>query len=123
MYRLAPAPQPLPGTQLIQRVDGDGLGDYRSTPIYFATPAGQAGIRGLGCSGNCGCKDCGNGFGYFDSGADFTGWGAAEWGTVAFAVYALGSMLFTTARATRAIRSAPAAARRKSRAMRKAMAA
>ncbi len=113
MYRLAPAPQPLPGTQLIQRIDG--LGDYRPTPIYFATPAGQAGIRGLGCSGTCGCSDCRKGFGFFDSGIDFTGWGAAEWATVAVAGYLLASALFTTKRAVSYVASVPGR-RRKSKA-------
>lgn len=117
MYRLAPAPQPLPGTQLVQRIDG--LSDYRPTPIYFATPAGQAGIRGLGCGGNCGCKDC-KGFGYFDTGLDYTGWGVAEWATVAFGVYVVFSTVSTTARATRAARALPGERRkRKAAALRK----
>jgi len=80
MYKLFAAPQPQPGTQLVQRVNGSGLGDYLSfsahqpgpgteliqrvdgtgfgaycgTPTYFATPAGAAGIRGLAGLG-CGC--------------------------------------------------------------------
>jgi hypothetical protein len=123
MYRLAPAPQPLPGTQLIQRVNGDGLGDYVPTPIYWATPAGQAGIRGLGCSGSCGCSDCKTGMGFFDTGLDFTGWGPPEWAAVGLGAYMLFSTVFTTQRAARAVGRAPGRAARKiSKAGRKAWA-
>jgi len=116
MYKLASAPQPLPGTQLVQRVNGDGLnglGEYVATPNYFGTPAGQAGIRGLGCGGNCGCSDCSKGMGLFDSGMDYTGWGFGEWAAIGLGVYILISLTFTTSRAGKAIARVPGERRKK----------
>lgn len=107
MYKMAPAPQPLPGTQLVQRVNGDGLnglGEYVSTPNYFGTPAGQSGIRGLGCGGDCGCSDCSKGMGLFDSGLDPSGWGWQEYLVLAGGVWLAYSTLFTVRRAPREIR-------------------
>jgi hypothetical protein len=46
MYTVEAAPQPGPGTELIER--WTGLASYFGTPSYFMTPAGQEGIRGMG---------------------------------------------------------------------------
>lgn len=101
-YLMAPSTELAPGTSLVQfmRRGGNGFGSYVGTPTYWGTPAGQAGIRGLGCV--CGCGHCNDGFGYFDSGMDYTQWGVPEWATVALGAYALISVLFTTSRVTRA---------------------
>ena len=74
-----------------------------SVQTYFGTPAGAAGIRGLGCGCGCGGR-CSDGMGLFDSGLDPTGWGWPEWGIVALGVYAAFSIMFTTASGTRAAR-------------------
>lgn len=115
MYRMAPARQPLPGTELVTRIADDGLGAYVGTPTYFATPAGAAGIRGLGCG--CGGSRCGRGcncgVGYFDSGLDVSGWGWAEWLTVVGGVYVLASTVFTTSRGVRAVGRMPANRRKR----------
>lgn len=116
-----PAHQPQPGTELIQRVDGTGFGAYCGTPTYFATPAGQAGIRGLagcGCGGKCGgCKasdnTLGDGMGYFDTGLDYTGWGWQEWATVVLGAYVVISVVGTTSRGVRDAREGVRRGRRK----------
>ena len=121
MYRMAPGPQPLPGTQLVQRLDG--VGSYYQTPTYFATPAGQSGIRGLGCS--CGCGNCNEqGFGgwgdggglfntgLFSAGADYTQWGYGEWAVVLGAAWMLFSTASTTKRAVAYGRGVPRRARK-----------
>lgn len=126
MYWMTAGPQPGIGTQLVQRTDG--VGQYIETSSYMLTPAGQAGIRGLGCSGgpDCGCG-CGVGccgVGLFDTGVtDVAAWGWPEWLVVAFGAYVVGSVLFTTKRAAGAVRRAPGATRRKARAVKRALAA
>lgn len=128
MYRIAQAEQPHAGTQLIQRVDwssgGAGFGSYYGTPTYFATPAGQSGILGLGRCG-CGCGGrCGVGTftmdgtglfgtGLFAGGMDFSTWGPGEYAVSAIGAYILYSVLFTT-------RSGYQQARKKVSAFRKA---
>jgi hypothetical protein len=125
MYKLAPADQPLPGTQLVQRVEGNGLASYYGTPTYFATPAGAAGIRGLGCGGDCGCSDCRSGVagwgdgggllntGLFSAGLDYTQWGLGEWAAVFTGAYMVFSTFYTTGQATRYARTVPGRARRR----------
>ena len=112
MYQMAPAEQPRPGTQLVQRVDWrgpfKGFGSYFGTPTYFSTPAGQSGILGLGCA--CGCAGrCNQGLmgltmdgtgllgtGLFAGGFNVSTWGPAEVVTAAAGVYVLYSVFFTT---------------------------
>ena len=111
MYRMTSGPQPGIGTQLVQRTDG--VGDYIQTQSYFLTPAGQAGIRGLGCG--CGCGGQCSGMGLFDTGfTDVANWGAPEWATVLVGAYVLSSVFFTTKTGARH-------AVRKGRAVRKAL--
>ena len=75
-----------PGNGLVERFDG---------PVPK--------LPGLGCGGSCGCsKDCG-GLGFFDSGMDISGWGIAEWSTVAGLGYMVLSTVFTTKRAVRSV--------------------
>jgi len=99
-----------------------GLGQYIGTPTYFSTPAGQAGIRGLGCG--CGCSatpSCGcsggmgtlgdgtgllgsglfngsgvAGSGLFEGGFDLSTWGPAEWAVIALGGYVVFSTIWTT---------------------------
>src|SRR5579872_6276403 len=108
MYRMTSGIQPGIGTQLVQRTDG--VGAYISTSSYFMTPAGQAGIRGLGYGdGNCGC-----GMGLFDTGVtDIANWGLPEWGVALGALYVLSSVLFTTKRAASAVRRLPSDVRKR----------
>ncbi len=101
MYQMAPSTELAPGTSLVQFAPR-GMASYVGTPTYWGTPAGEAGIRGLGCACAGKCAHCSEGFGYFDSGMDYSQWGAAEWATVGLGAYAVFSMLFTTSRATRA---------------------
>lgn len=122
MYKLAPSTELAPGTSLVQFIRG-GMGQYHGTPTYFATPAGQAGIRGLGCAGKCGCKDCGmNGWGdggglfntgLFSSGLDVTQWGPGEYAVCAIGAYMLFSTAFATKQAATYARGVPRRARKK----------
>jgi len=110
MYRMTSGPQPGIGTQLVQRTDG--VGDYIQTQSYFLTPAGQAGIRGLGCG--CGCGGQCSGMGLFDTGfTDVASWGIGEWAAIAIGAYVLSSVLFTTKRAAGAIARAPGERRKR----------
>lgn len=65
---------------------------------------------GLGCA-SCGgtCK----GMGLFDSGMDFSQWGAVEWLIVAVGGYMVISTVFTTGRAVRKVRSLPGESRKR----------
>lgn len=112
MYRMTPDPSPQPGTALVQRIQENprGFGAYYGTPTYFATPAGQSGIRGLGCG--CGCNNP-DGMGLFDTGLDFSGWGWQEWGIALLGGYMVASTLFTTKRAARAAGDSVRRARRR----------
>ena len=70
----------------------------------FAGPfATLGGCTGGGCSSDTGIL---GGLGYFDSGLDLAGWGVAEWGTVAGALYLLVTSLMTTGRGVRKVRRA-----------------
>ena len=98
-----------------------GVGQYIPTQSFLMSPAGQAGIRGLGCAcgcGGCGCGQPGGmgtlgdgtgllgsglfngngvmGSGLFESGFDPSTWGAAEWAVVALGGYVAWSVFFTT---------------------------
>ena len=82
---------------------GDWEWMYYPPPYDFLAPADSVavpapilytpsrGLSGCGCGGTCGgCgDDHSHGLGLFDSGFDLSGWGVAEWGTVAFGVYVL----------------------------------
>ncbi len=70
-------------------------------------------IPGLGCTANCGCSQNCGGLGFFDSGADPSGWGLAEWGTVAGLGYMVLSTIFTTGRAVRSVGKRVKRARRR----------
>jgi hypothetical protein len=121
MYRLGTAGHFGPGTGVIEQWRGNlpgggGLGAYVGTQNYALTPAGQAGIRGLGCGcRGIGCA-CDQGMGLFESGMDYTQWGPGEWAIVVLGGYMVFSTLFTTRRAARA-------ATRKGKAVRRALAA
>jgi hypothetical protein len=68
--------------------------DYNVQGGHFGAPGlhGCAGVAGgCGCGGSCG-------MGLFDSGMDFTTWGAPEWAIVAVGVYAGLSLLGDTKR-------------------------
>jgi len=121
MYVLAPARQPLPGTELIERYQGRGLGDYVRTGGYFTTPAAAAGYRGMGCGMGCpGVSGFMDGSGFLGTGL-FTSsspseWGIGEWVVVGLGAYVLLSTVLTT-------KTAVSAGRRKGRAVRRALAA
>ncbi|HXU76434.1 MAG TPA: hypothetical protein VN794_07690 [Methylomirabilota bacterium] len=51
--------------------------------------------------------------GLFDSGLDFSGWGAAEWAVAAVGGYALLSTVFTTHRAARRLKAIPGERRKR----------
>jgi hypothetical protein len=91
---------------------------FAPPPYGFTGPANPSpdppirwnGLSGLsGCAGGCGCGGkCGDkhdhGMGFFSSGMDFNGWGAAEWGIVALGGYLALSIIgdaFTVGRAAR----------------------
>ena len=68
--------------------------DYNVQGWHFGAPwvHGCAGVAGgCGCGGNCG-------MGLFDSGMDFTTWGAPEWAIVAIGLYSVLSLLGDTKR-------------------------
>lgn len=68
-------------------------------PIVL-TPSGVGGC-GCGCGGSCAKS---GGLGLFESGFDYTGWGVAEWGSIAFGGYVLLSLvgdMFSAGRAAR----------------------
>ena len=101
-YLMTPGVRLGPGTSLVERLTiakPAGVGQYVGTPTYFGTPAGQLGIRGLGCGGSCGCSDCQHGMGLFDSGLDPSGWGAGEYAALAGVAWLLYSTVFTARRA------------------------
>lgn len=100
------AVQPGPGTRLIEHWGGHtGFGDYVPTDNYFLTPAGQAGIRGLGC-GCAGMAGCNCGMGLFDAGMDVTQWGVGEWLTVALGSYVILSLAGDMGRGKAAVKRA-----------------
>lgn len=113
MYQSAPSTNLGPGTGLIEQYPG--MGFYAATPAYALTPAGQAGIRGMGC-GCAGVQGCGcaGGMGIFESGMDVSQWGVPEFAIAALGAYVLISVFDTTRRTS-------ASVRRKSRALRKAV--
>ena len=121
MYKLAPSTELVPGTGLVQFYPR-GMGEYVGTPTYFSTPAGQAGIRGLGCVTPCGCGQCGVGgwgdggglfdTGLFSGGLDPSTWGPGELAVVAIGAYMVFSTFFTTGQAASYARSVPGRARR-----------
>jgi len=86
--------------------ENPGMGQYIPTSSYALSPAGQAGIRGLGDCG-CGCNSCGGvgdlfdgtgllGSGLFTGGFDPSTWGAGEWAVVVVGAYVAWSVFFTT---------------------------
>lgn len=119
-YLNTPDMAPYPGTALVEHWGGHmGVGRYVPTDNYFLTPAGEAGVRGMGCGcAGLGC-DCGLGqtgiFGtsLFESGDPST-WGWGEWATVGVGAYIVFSVLFTT-------KSVARASHRKGRAVGKAL--
>jgi len=113
-YLPAPGQAPYAGTSLIEHWGGaHGVGAYVPTQNYFLTPAGQAGIRGLGCPcAGLGC-DCNGGLGLFDSGFDFTQWGAGEWAMVVIGAYVLFSTVWTTGKAASYAKHIPSERRKK----------
>jgi len=122
MYLNAPYRQPAPGTELVERYYGGfGLGSYVATQRYSMTPAASSGIRGLGCNKGVGCPGVGafmDGSGVLGTGL-FTSsspadWGPGEWAVVVIGGYIVASTVFTTNQGV-------AAAKRKGRAVRKAL--
>ena len=108
-YLNSPDKAPRPGTALVEHWGGhSGFGKYVPTQNYSLTPAGQTGIRGMGClcPGMGGCN-CGLGqtgiFGtsLFES-SDPSTWGLGEWASIAVGGYIVVSVLFTTRTAARA---------------------
>ena len=142
MYTMEPAPQPGPGTELIEH--WTGMAAYFGTPSYSMSPAGQEGIRGMGCGMGCsdglgdyvdlaapqpgpgtelvqrwsGMGSLFDGTGLFGSGLFLSNdpgtWGVGEWAAIGIVGFAVVSMLDTGRRAGRATV-------RKSRAIRKAV--
>jgi len=125
MYAIEAAPQPGPGTELIER--WTGMGAYFGTPSYFMTPAGQEGIRGMGyyeqrtapqpgpgtqlverwTGLGCGCAGCGcAGMGSLplnscgttiDAGIFCSGTDFSQWGLEEWSIVIVGAyMLFST---------------------------
>ena len=74
---------------------------------------------GACCSGCAGGGKC-SGLGLFESGFDFTAWTWQEWLVVGIGGYALTSMFFGT---KRAVKQAPRAIRRRTKAARRKLAA
>lgn len=115
------------GTGLVERWRGaipdNGMSGYVPTPNFFSTPAGVMGIRGMGCGCHgVGCT-CDGGLGQtgvfgtslFES-SNPADWGWGEYATILVGGYVILSVFDTTRRGTRAVR-------RKSKAMRRAIAA
>ena len=78
-----------PGTGLIERFDG------------------------MGCAANCSCGGTCAGMGFFDSGADISGWGILEWVAAGLGTYMVLSTVFTTRRAVKTVRKSARRARRR----------
>lgn len=121
-----------------------GIGQYVGTPTYFSTPAGQAGIRGLGCgcgcsaTPSCGCASGmgtlgdgtgflgtglfnGNGLlgaGLFEQGFDPSTWGPAEWAVILLGGYVAWSVFYATKAGVNYAATVPQRTRRASRAVR-----
>ena len=122
--------------------ENPGMGQYIPTQSYMMTPAGQAGIRGLGscgcgCGGGCGCSQPGGmgtlgdgtglfgsglfngagvaGSGLFEGGFDPSTWGPAEWAVLAIGGYVVWSVFFTTKAAVGYAASVPARTKRAAR--------
>lgn len=115
----------------------DGMGQYIPTADYPMTPAGQAGIRGLGscgcgCAGNCdgmGTLGDGTGFlssglfngqgvggsGLFEGGFNVSTFGPAEWAALALGAYVVWSVVFTTKKGMRYASTVPTRTRRAAR--------
>ncbi len=102
-----------PGTSMTQMIDWT-----RPQERELRT----TGMTGMGCPGGC-AGSCGGtcgGLGLFESGLDFSQWGAVEWAFVALGGYVLMSTVFTTGRAARAVARYPKERRkRKAAALRK----
>ena len=124
--------------------ENPGIGQYIPTDTYFMTPAGQAGIRGLGglgcgcgCGGGCGCSQPGGmgtlgdstgllgsglfngngvmGTGLFEGGFDPTTWGPAEWAVIALGGYVAFSVFYATKAGIGYASTVPTRARRAAR--------
>ena len=76
-----------PGTSLVQRINWTNGQEMQMSP-------------GLGCA--CGCGNCSNGLGLFDSGFDPSTFGWPEWLVVGLGGYVLTSMFFGAKRGARA---------------------
>jgi len=131
MYQTAPARQPAPGTELVERYYGGfGFGSYVATEQYALTPAAASAIRGMGCAGlacagmGCGCA---KGVGAFGDGTGLLGSGLfvssspSDWGVGEYVALGLGAFVLFSVFDTG--RRGVSTARRKGRAVRKALAA
>ena len=93
-------------------VQGQGHTHYGpgTSMVQFTKPAfGMAGC-GCGCGGKCG-------MGLFDSGADFSQWGVAEWAVIGLGAYVVlsiaGDVAGTGKKVRRSIRTRRRRAKRK----------
>ena len=77
--------------------------DFLAPKNSVAMPApilgrGGKGLSGCGCgckgAGTCGGGDHSHGLGFFESGMDYSQWGAMEWGAIAVGGYVVVSAVF-----------------------------
>ena len=123
MYRIGSASQFGPGTGLVERY---GMGSYVGMPDYFSTPAGAAGIRGMGCGCagvGCACDGLGQtgifGTSLFESSSP-SDWGLGEWAVILVGGYVVFSVFHTTKRAAGYARSVPKRTKKAARAVKSA---
>jgi hypothetical protein len=84
---------------------------YR-TALQIGPPVSMGTATGMGCGcAGLGCA-CSSGLGLFDSGMDYTAWGAPEWTIVVIGVYTLFSIFGDTKRGVGRIKGAASGAYR-----------
>jgi hypothetical protein len=78
---------------------------YRTASQIGPPVSMTTGLSGCGKGMGCGCAGMGcAGLGLFDSGMDFTTWGAPEWGIVITGIYTLFSIFGDTKRGAQRVK-------------------
>jgi hypothetical protein len=89
-----------PGTSLVQMIDWTQAQEAQVNAALRGLGLAPCGM-GCACGGKCGMDQ---GLGLFESGFDFSQWGATEWAVVAVSGYVILSTVFTTQRGAARVR-------------------